>query len=186
MERRSCPYLNYPKRITCSAATYRQEIHSRDPPNIGCLDPSSEHLLGSPSIAGGDEDADGEVDPDYSHVFGAKNRHQAIAHQPDGEVTFSKTIKDTLSPKVTIPGLESHPTSPSVHRQESKAVGKTSQAHCRHPCIQDSPSAESGVVQDKGDFAAVVQSEVKASDEREHQTRALKRKRKDPKPDPLA
>lgn len=50
------------------------------------------------------------------------------------------------------------------------------------PALQDSPSAESGVVQDKGDFAAVVQSEVKASDEREHQTRALKRKRKDPKP----
>lgn len=80
------------------------------PEHPDVLDPSSEHLLGSPSIAGGDEDADGEVDPDYSHVFGAKNRHQAIAHQPDGEVTFSKTIKDTLSPKVTIPRLESHPT----------------------------------------------------------------------------
>ena len=50
------------------------------------------------------------------------------------------------------------------------------------PALQDSPSAESGVVQDKGDFATSVQSEVKATGEREHQTRVLKRKRRDPKP----
>jgi hypothetical protein len=96
-------------------STLTSDVSARNPlkgspehPDV--LDPSSERLLRSPSIAGGDEDADGEVDPDYSHVFGAKNRHQAIAHQPDSEVTFNKTIRDTRSTKVATPGLENHPT----------------------------------------------------------------------------
>jgi hypothetical protein len=85
------------------------------PPN-GCLehsgvpDPSGERLLGSLSMAGGDEDADGEADPDYSHIYGAKNLNQTISHRPDGEVTSNKSIRDTLRPKVTTLGLESRPT----------------------------------------------------------------------------
>jgi hypothetical protein len=80
------------------------------PQHPGTLDPSSERLLKSPSIAGGDEDADGEVDPDYSHIYGAKYLHQTIAHQPDGGVSFNKIIRATFSPKVATLGLESRPT----------------------------------------------------------------------------
>lgn len=86
------------------------EIPSRIPPNGSAehstvLDPGSER-----SLAGGDEDADGEADPDYSSVNGAKNHHQTIAHQSDDEVPSNKIIEDTLSPKVATTGLESHPT----------------------------------------------------------------------------
>jgi hypothetical protein len=80
------------------------------PEHPGVPNFSSARLLKSPSIAGGDEDADGEVDPDYSYIHAAKSLHQTIAHQPDGEVSFNKIIKDTLSPKVTTLGLESRPT----------------------------------------------------------------------------
>ena len=73
------------------------------------LDPGSECVLGSPSLAGGDEDADGEADPDYS-VNGAKNHHQIIAHQPANEVASSEIIGDTPSLKVNTSKLESHPT----------------------------------------------------------------------------
>lgn len=75
------------------------------PERSGVLDPS---LLKSPSIAGGDEDADGEADPDYDH--GAKNLLQTIAHRPNDEITFNKSIRDTFRPKVTTLGLESRPT----------------------------------------------------------------------------
>ena len=57
-----------------------------------------------------------------------------------------------------------------------EAIGETS------PALQDSSTAEGGVVQEEGDFAPVVQSEVKASDEIEYQTRVLKRKRRGLKP----
>ena len=85
------------------------------PPNgssehSGVPDPRDERLLGSLSMAGGDEDADGEADPDYSHIYGAKNANQTISHRPDGGVTFDKSIRDTLRPKVTTLGLESRPT----------------------------------------------------------------------------
>ncbi len=74
------------------------------------LDTGSKRLLGSPSLAGGDEDADGEADPDYSSVNGAKNHHQTIAHQPVYGVTSNEIVEDTLSPIVTTSVLESHPT----------------------------------------------------------------------------
>jgi hypothetical protein len=96
-------------------STLATEVSSRIPPKGSpehptVLDPGSERLLGSPGLAGGDEDADGEADPDYSSVNGTKNHHQTIAHQPDDEVTSNKIIEDTLSPKVTTSGLESLPT----------------------------------------------------------------------------
>jgi hypothetical protein len=96
-------------------STFAGEVSSRSlpkgsPEHPTVLDPGSERLLGSPSLAGGDEDADGEADPDYSSVNGAKNRHQTIAHQADDEVTSNKIIEDTLTTKVTASGLESHPT----------------------------------------------------------------------------
>jgi hypothetical protein len=50
------------------------------------------------------------------------------------------------------------------------------------PALQDSSTAECGVIQGEGDSATSVQSEVNASDEREHQTRVLKRKRGDLNP----
>ena len=78
------------------------------PEHSGVPDPSGEHLLRSPSMAGGDEDADGEADPDYSHIYGAKNLKQTVRYQPDGEVAY-KSIRDTLRPKVTTLGLESRP-----------------------------------------------------------------------------
>lgn len=46
--------------------------------------------------------------------------------------------------------------------------------------VQDDPSAERRNVQEKGDLTAFVQSDVKASHGKEHPTRALKRKRRDP------
>lgn len=86
-------------------STLASEVLSRTPPKG-----SPEHpTLESPNLVGGDEDADGEADPDYSSVNGAKNHHQTIAYQPDDEVT-NKIIEDTLSPRVTTPELESHPT----------------------------------------------------------------------------
>ncbi len=68
------------------------------------LDPSSERRLGPPSPAGGDEDADGEADPDYSSVNGAKNHHQTIVHQQDDEITANEITEETLSPKETMSG----------------------------------------------------------------------------------
>jgi hypothetical protein len=96
-------------------STLASEVSSRilpkgSPEHPTVLDPGSERLLGSSSLAGGDEDADGEADPDYSSVNGAKNHHQTITHQPDDEVTSNKIIEDTLGPKVTTSGLESHST----------------------------------------------------------------------------
>jgi hypothetical protein len=96
-------------------STLTSEVSSRSllkgsPEHPTVLDPVSERLLGSPNLAGGDEDADGEADPDYSSVNGAKNHHQTIAHQTDDEVTSNKLIEDTLSPKVTTSELESYPT----------------------------------------------------------------------------
>jgi hypothetical protein len=92
-------------------STLSSEVSSRipskgSPEHPTVLDP--ERFLGSQSLAGGDEDADGEADPDYSSVNGTKNYHQTIAHQPDDEVTSIKIVEDTLSPKVTTSGLESH------------------------------------------------------------------------------
>lgn len=71
--------------------------------------------------------------------------------------------------------------SASAHRQEPETVGETSLGSPvdTSPSSQDSSTAEREVVQGEGDFATSVQSEVKASDEREHSTRVLKRKRKD-------
>jgi hypothetical protein len=85
-------------------------IPLKSPEHSSVPDPSGERLLKSPSLAGGDEDADGEADPDFSYVHGAKILNQTIAHQPDDEVTFNKSIRDTLRPKVTTLRLESRPT----------------------------------------------------------------------------
>jgi hypothetical protein len=94
---------------------FASDVSSRIPPkgspeHPSVLDPGSEPLLESPSLAECDDDADGEADPDYSSVNGAKNHHQTIAHQPKDEVTSNNIIGDTLSPKVTTSGLESHLT----------------------------------------------------------------------------
>ena len=62
----------------------------------------------------------GEADPDYFSVNGAKNHHQTIAHQPDDEMTSNKIIEDTLSSRVTTPGLESHPKECELNRGMTK------------------------------------------------------------------
>jgi len=94
-----------PKRDSTLSTEVSSNIPLKCPPeHPTVLTPDSERPLGSPSLAGGDEDADGEADPDYSSVNGAKNHHQAIAHQPDDEVTSGKMIELSTS------GLESHPT----------------------------------------------------------------------------
>ena len=95
-------------------STLASEELSRTPPkgfleHPTVLDPGSEHISGSPNLAGGDEDADGEADPDYS-VNGAKNHHQTIAQQFGDKVTSNEIIDDALSPEMTTSGLESHPT----------------------------------------------------------------------------
>jgi hypothetical protein len=87
--------------------TLASEVLSRTPPKGSLKHPT---LLGSPSLVGGDEDADGEADPDYSSVNGAKNYRQTVAHQSNDEVTSNNIIEDTLRPRVTTSGLESHPT----------------------------------------------------------------------------
>ena len=94
---------------------FASDVSSRIPPKgsperPSVLDPGSEPLLESPSLAGGEDDADGEADPDYSSVNGAKNHHQTIARQPDDEVTSNNIMGGTLSPEVTTSGLESHLT----------------------------------------------------------------------------
>jgi hypothetical protein len=96
-----------PKKDSTLASEVSSRIRPQGSPEHPVLDIGSEGLLGSRSLTGGDEDADGEVDPDYSSVNGAKNHHQTIAHGPDDEVTFNKIIEDTLSPKLTTSGLES-------------------------------------------------------------------------------
>lgn len=75
------------------------------------LVPSGEGLLRNPSIVEGDEDADGEADPDYSPTRGAKNYHNP-AHQSigeDGEIISSKISNDTVTPKKTAAVLENLP-----------------------------------------------------------------------------
>ncbi len=71
-----------------------------------------------------------------------------------------------------------------AHRREPEVAGETSPGSPVDTslALQDSSTAEGGVVKGKGDFAAPVRSEEKASDEREHQTRVLKRKRRDLNP----
>lgn len=96
-----------PKKGSTLASEVSSRIFKGSPEHPTVLDPGSEGPLGSPSPTGGDEDADGEADPDYSSVNGAKNHHQTIAHRPDDEVTSNKIIEDTLSPKVTTSRLES-------------------------------------------------------------------------------
>lgn len=74
------------------------------------------------------------------------------------------------------------PISASIHGQEEpeSVVETLSASLIDTPTLQDSPSAEDGVVQDNGDPATFVQSEIEASAERKHSTRVLKRKRRDP------
>ena len=72
--------------------------------------PRSECVPGTPSIAEGDNDADGEADPDYSPTRGTKKLHQEPAHQPVGEgreITSSKICIDVPGPNVIAPDLES-------------------------------------------------------------------------------
>lgn len=72
--------------------------------------PSNEYVPGTPSIAEGDNDADGEADPDYSPTHGAKKLHQEPAHQLVGEgreIASSKIRIDALGPNVIALDLES-------------------------------------------------------------------------------
>jgi hypothetical protein len=68
-----------------------------------------EYVIGTPIIADGDEDADGEADPDYSSSLGTKTFRPKPAHQlvgEGGEVTSTKTSNDITGIKVIATGLE--------------------------------------------------------------------------------
>lgn len=97
------------KDSTLASELSPRTLPQRSPEDATVIDRGSERVLGSPSLAGCDEDADGEADPDYSSVNGAKNPHQTITRQCD-EVTSNKIIEDNFSPKVTTSGFESYPT----------------------------------------------------------------------------
>jgi len=82
----------------------------RVPSEHSVPDPSSEFVPGTPSIAEGDNDADGEADPDYSPTHGTKKLHQGPVHQPVGEgreIPSSKIRIDVLGPNVIASDLES-------------------------------------------------------------------------------
>lgn len=71
-------------------------------------DLSSEYVPGTPSIAEGDNDADGEADPDYSPTHGTKKLHQEPGHQPVSEgrgIASSKLRVDVLGPNADLEGL---------------------------------------------------------------------------------
>jgi hypothetical protein len=71
-------------------------------------DLSSEYVPGTPSIAEGDNDADGEADPDYSPTHGTKKHHQEPGHQPVSEgrgIASSKLRVDVLGPNADLEGL---------------------------------------------------------------------------------
>lgn len=81
--------------------------------HVDVLDPDGGRVLGIPTIAEGDEDADGEADPDYSSALGTNTFHPTPAHQPVGEgreVVSSKTSNDILEPKEIPSELENLPT----------------------------------------------------------------------------
>lgn len=87
-------------------SSFRRVISERS----GVPDPSSECVPGTPSIAEGDNDADGEADPDYSSTYGTKKLHQEPTHQPVGEgreIASSKIRIDILGPNVIASDLES-------------------------------------------------------------------------------
>jgi hypothetical protein len=80
--------------------------------HVDILDPD-DRVPGTPTIAEGDEDADGEADPDYSSALGTNTFHPAPAHQPVGEgreVVSSKTSNDIVGPKEISSELENLPT----------------------------------------------------------------------------
>lgn len=69
-----------------------------------------EFVPGTPNIAEGDNDADGEADPDCSPTHGTKQLHQGPAHQPVGEgreIPSSKIRIDALGPNVITSDLKS-------------------------------------------------------------------------------
>jgi hypothetical protein len=81
--------------------------------HVDVLYPDGGRVLGTPTIAEGDEDADGEADPDYSSSLGTNTLHPAPAHQPVGEgreVVSGKTSHDILGPKEISSELENLPT----------------------------------------------------------------------------
>jgi hypothetical protein len=81
--------------------------------HAGVLDPDGERVPGTPTIAEGDEDADGEADPDYSSALVTDTFHPTPAHQPVGEgreVVSRKTGNDILGPKEIFSELETLPT----------------------------------------------------------------------------
>jgi hypothetical protein len=72
--------------------------------------PNSEFVPGTPSIAEGDNDADGEADLDYSPTHGTEKLHQGPAHQPVGEgreILSSKIRIDVPGPNAIASDLES-------------------------------------------------------------------------------
>jgi hypothetical protein len=78
------------------------------PENPDVLDPSSEQL-GTSGVVMGDEDADGEADPDYSPVNGARKFYQDLTHKPidkDPDVLHSIISDDVLIHKESAPGEE--------------------------------------------------------------------------------
>ena len=80
--------------------------------HVGVLERDGERILGIPTIAEGDEDADGEADPDYPSTLGTNTLHPRRAHQPigeDREVVSSKRSNDILGPKEIAPESENLP-----------------------------------------------------------------------------
>ncbi|KAH8994462.1 hypothetical protein EDB92DRAFT_1849384 [Lactarius akahatsu] len=109
-------------------------------------------------IAEGDEDADGEADPDYP---------------PEGAVAEVVTVGTRVaSNEVSNDTLQPSP----IRTEEPQAIRGSSSSHTS-PTLQDNSSA-----QDNGIFDGSAGSDVKAANEGEEPTRALKRKRRYPNP----
>jgi len=110
---------SYPSRRGSAELTVSQSLEEDSPfrrvvsEHSSVPNPSSEYVPGSPSIAEGDNDADGEVDPDYSPTHGTKKLHQEPAHQLVGEgreIASRKIRIDVLGPNVIASDLESPTT----------------------------------------------------------------------------
>ena len=108
---RSRPSSHGPAELTISQSLEEDSSFRRVASEHSSVpNPSSECVPGTPSIAEGDNDADGEADPDYSPTRGTKKLHQEPAHQPVGEgreIASSKIHIDVPGPNVIAPDLES-------------------------------------------------------------------------------
>ncbi|KAI0260182.1 hypothetical protein BC834DRAFT_562274 [Gloeopeniophorella convolvens] len=145
------------------------------------------------SIVEGDEDADGEVDPDYSPAESAESVDKEDPFQFMGsksKVAPGEVGNDEPESAEVSPDPEVSPATPTVdaapREEEPEAAEREPEVVPNNatPAAQDEPAPAEEAVPDKKEPESPVEAETKADDEEEAPTRNLKRKWRDPNPAP--